>query len=804
MSMDSRPTAAHANLRHWQRSRRRILSVEVLEHRLCFAALPAFSSLPGANHTIYLDFNGQTVTGTAWNSTYYSQAALVAQPFNIDSNPWSFSAEEVTRIEEAWKRTAEDFRPFNVNVTTVDPGIEALRKTSPSDTKWGIRVIVTNESTMLRDPSKASGAGGLAYVDSFSWSSDTPVWVFTTGGKSVGEAASHEVGHSLGLSHDGLTDGTAYYDGHGSGETSWAPIMGVSYYDNVTQWDRGEYHDTNNGSSSANYGGGPDDLAIIVSGNGFGYRADDHGNTNATATSLASNRGSISSSGIIERTTDIDVFSFTTAAGQVNLNIAPFTPGPNVDVKADLYNSSGKLVASSNSSTVLSAEFSLNLPAGRYYVHVDGTGFGNPNASTPSGYSGYASLGQYTISGTVAGAATVPVVQPTTSSSVSVGDARASEDAGTVNFTLRLSNPVKTKTTVTWSLLNGTAAASQTSIAATGIATFLPGQTTTSINFRLLDSSFYKKNDQFTVKLSKPTGITIQNGLAVGTIVERSAPLLPEISIGDVRVVEGNATGKTAQRTNLTFTLKLSAPSTQNVTVSFVTQDGTAKSSNLDYQSTGGTLTFSPGQTTKTVNVVVFGDNVQEATETFSLKLSRATNATLPDTVGVGTITNDDNVKTGNPARGASEAAPVVVADPLWYFEGPEANHDHTHEDIFAHDHHDNHDDHEHELDDDHDHLTDTESAEIDGSTFWGLGSARHSGSSRTSTLLSKRLDDSYIRPAAKKLVVNWLDAHRVSSLDSLDDLAAARHREPATVGSDSLSVLDEALVQVCDEFLAK
>ena len=70
------------------------------------------------------------------------------------------------------------------------------------------------------------------------WSSDTPVFVYTTGGKSVAEASSHEVGHSLGLSHDG-TSSTSYYTGHGNGETDWAPLMGVGYYANVTTWDRG-------------------------------------------------------------------------------------------------------------------------------------------------------------------------------------------------------------------------------------------------------------------------------------------------------------------------------------------------------------------------------------------------------------------------------------------------------------------------------------------------------------------------------------------------------------------------------------
>src|SRR5688572_26067181 len=113
---------------------RRPLALEALESRLCMAGVPALSSLPGAAHTIYLDFDGHTVQGTEWNN-YYNQSTLVAKPFDIDGTAASYSAAELARIEEAWQRVSEDFAPFHVNVTTVDPGVEALRKTSASDTR---------------------------------------------------------------------------------------------------------------------------------------------------------------------------------------------------------------------------------------------------------------------------------------------------------------------------------------------------------------------------------------------------------------------------------------------------------------------------------------------------------------------------------------------------------------------------------------------------------------------------------------------------------------------------------------------
>jgi len=688
--MLSHPRRLEGARRRPARSGRRELFFESLETRLCLSAVPALSSLPGANHTIYLDFDGQTVTGTSWNS-YYNQTTLVAQPFNIDSDANNFSATELARIEEAWKRTAEDYRPFNVNVTTVDPDVEALRKSGTGDAQWGVRVIVTNEAAMVTDPNERCGCGGIAYIDSFNWSSDTPVWVYTTGGKSIAEAASHEVGHSLGLSHDGLTSGTTYYEGHGSGETGWASIMGVGYYQNVTQWDRGEYYNSNNAGSSANYGDGPDDLALIVGtagpGNGFSYRTDDHANTSDGASPLGVSGTSVSGSGVVERTADVDVFTFSTGAGQVTLNIAPFTPGPNLDIKAELYNSGGQLMATANSSTSLSASLSLNLAAGQYYLHVDGTGWGSPGSNPPSGYSDYASLGSYTITGTV--------VDPGTLRSVSIADASAAESAETISFTLSLSAPATTTSSVAWATVDGSATAGPDYVAASGIATFLAGQSQATVVVTLQNDSDYEGPETFSVVLSNPVGIVIADGQGIGTLLDDDAPPAPVISINSVSVNEGkfNTKGRNAgtpQLTNMTFTLTLSAAAAQAVTVNFATADGSATIANNDYQSASGTVVFDAGQTTRTINVVIVGDNTVEPNETFSVVLSNPTNATLGNGTGTGTILNDDSG--GKPKNIPASDAPIAIADPFWYFEGPEERADHP----AGHDH--DHDGHEHEL----------------------------------------------------------------------------------------------------------
>ncbi|MBI1762620.1 MAG: fibronectin type III domain-containing protein [Acidobacteria bacterium] len=356
---------------------------------LSYAQTFKLHSLPGATKVIYLDFDGQTTGSTAWNSTYTAGNAITSLPYEAD-NPattGTFSNNELNHIQAIWQRVAEDYAPFDVDITTEDPGIEALRNTGGGDQNWGIRVVVSPTNWFN------TGAGGVAYVGSFSWNSDTPCWVFTEqlghgDEKAVAEAISHEVGHTLGLLHDGKTDGTAYYAGHGAEPLGWAPIMGVSYYRSITQWSKGEYALANQLQ---------DDLAVMTSGYGINYRADDYGDTPATASPLTvANSNQVSGQGIIERTTDKDCFSFTTEAGQISLNVTGGPRGPNLDIKADLVNASGAVLTSSNPAG-LEASLTTTVAAGTYYLLIDGVG----TDDLTTGYSDYGSLGEYNISGTI-------------------------------------------------------------------------------------------------------------------------------------------------------------------------------------------------------------------------------------------------------------------------------------------------------------------------------------------------------------------------------------------------------------------
>ena len=362
------------------------------------------NSLPGANHTIYLDFDGHVTENTSWNSGY-GVPTIVSPAYDTDGNSSLFSVDEIEVIQKTWQIVAEDFRPFNVNITTQDPGTNALRYQGGGDTQWGTRVVITN------DTFADCGCGGFAYIGSFDDSQDEPVFVFNTSLTGVAEASSHEVGHALILSHDGRTiPNETYYRGHGSGETSWAPIMGAGYYKSVTQWSKGEYYASNNAGANANYGYGPDDLAIIASltnGNGFGYRADDHVNSSPGASPQSVVGDSVSGTGIIERSNDVDVFSFSTGAGNVSFSIVPFSPNYNLDVLAELYDDTGSLVASSNPAPLVAATINATVSQGTYYLHIDGIGTGDPYNSTPTGYTEYGSLGEYNITGTI-----VPIPGP--------------------------------------------------------------------------------------------------------------------------------------------------------------------------------------------------------------------------------------------------------------------------------------------------------------------------------------------------------------------------------------------------------
>lgn len=597
-------------------------------------------SNPTASHTIYLDFDGHVTQNTSWNS-WSGVQTIVTPAYDFDGDTSYFSDAELARIGYIFERVAEDFAPFDVDVTTDAPIIDDLVKSGSSDTRWGARIVIGGSSTDWT----AQSAGGFAWLGSFSWASDTPGFVFEAQlgnghEKYTAEAISHEAGHMLGLSHDGDSS-SAYYSGHGSGETGWAAIMGVGYSKNLSQWSRGEYAGANNAQ---------DDLNIITGQNGFGYRADDHGGTIASTSSLTLSGSSLSGSGIIERNTDWDVFAFNTDSGTISLDISPFQRGPNLDILAELYDASSHLITWSNPVDLLGASLSAQVSAGTYFLKVTGTGTGDPAGT---GYSDYGSLGQYSISG--------QVVDPPPSFSVS--DVTVNESDGTATFTVSLSQAMSQTVTVDVATLNGTALQSSDYQAVSQTLTFDPGQTSQSVVVPIVDDGIRESNETFTLGLSNATGgASIIDDQGVGTIVDNDTVVY--MSIDNMSMNEGNPRkGKNSgpRTTQATFTITLSEATNDTVAVYYATQDGTA-TADSDYFAESGTVTFTAGQTSHTVIIGVVGDGVAESNETFTVELSRVTNATFAnpqDAVGVGTILNDDSSggggnKKGGKSRGAA------------------------------------------------------------------------------------------------------------------------------------------------------
>jgi hypothetical protein len=135
------------------------------------------------------------------------------------------------------------------------------------------------------------------------------------------------------------------------------------------------------------------------------------------------------------------------------------------------------------------------------------------------------------------------------------------------------------------------------------------------------------------VQIFVPVIFGIADGLGIATIVDNE----PRISINNVSGSEGN--GKT---TSFTFTVRLSAAYDQAVTVNFATANGSATAGS-DYQAKTGSVTFAPGETTKTITIVVIGDKTSESNEYFFVDLfGPSSNAFINTARGVGTILNDD------------------------------------------------------------------------------------------------------------------------------------------------------------------
>ena len=214
----------------------------------------------------------------------------------------------------------------------------------------------------------------------------------------------------------------------------------------------------------------------------------------------------------------------------------------------------------------------------------------------------------------------------------------AEGNAGTTAFTFTItrSGPTGATTTVEVATADGTATQPGDYAAASDTLTFAPGETTKSFTVLVNGDVAVETDETFAVNLANETGATITDGTGSGTIINDDAAAPTTLAIDDVPLAEGNA-GTTA----FTFTITRSGPTGATTTVEVATADGTATQPG-DYAAASDTLTFAPGETTKSFTVLVNGDVAVETDETFAVNLANETGATITDDTGSGTIINDD------------------------------------------------------------------------------------------------------------------------------------------------------------------
>ncbi|HEV7763890.1 MAG TPA: Calx-beta domain-containing protein [Thermoanaerobaculia bacterium] len=213
---------------------------------------------------------------------------------------------------------------------------------------------------------------------------------------------------------------------------------------------------------------------------------------------------------------------------------------------------------------------------------------------------------------------------------------RAEGTGGSTNFvfTVTLTGSTAQTVTVNYTTNLGTATAPGDYTTTSGTLTFAPGTLTQTISVQVAGDAVNETGETFTVLLSGATVATIATGTGTGTIQNDDAS--PTLAIDNVTQAEGNSGA-----TSFVFTLTLTGATEQTVTVDYNTTDGTAAASG-DYATTSGTLTFAPGTTTRSVDVSVAGDTVNEPNEAFTVNLSGAVNGTINTAIGNGTIVNDD------------------------------------------------------------------------------------------------------------------------------------------------------------------
>ena len=373
--------------------------------------LPLLNNRLSAQASLVLDMDGDIQYDYG-----YPGNTIVTPAYDIDGDPNTFSDQELANIRMIWARVAEDYAPYNINVTTVDTG--------NLDDFVTMKIIIGGDGAWAGGGPGGGVCGGWAFTNpnirntGFVFGQDQGVY--------IGYVASHESGHSFGLGHQSLFDpntGVKTME-YNPGDANWGPTMGGAWGRYIT-WSHGtsggvDMHQ-NDMQALAKYNLDPN------TGKGFTYVGDRAGNQKETAAMLRSVNTGVSQTGVIVTNTDQNYYRFKTTGGTVNISVTPAFADPNDSGAANLVptleirNSSGTLVASATTPGEPSTSISQSLSAGDYFLVVKSNGL--------SGYDPYGFSGSYVLTGAV------PGIVPTLTWDGSTSSPGLQEGAGTWNTT---------------------------------------------------------------------------------------------------------------------------------------------------------------------------------------------------------------------------------------------------------------------------------------------------------------------------------------------------------------------------------